>query len=137
MVKPAVMMRRDERPPRRPAYPRPIGNGVGIPSATFSELAGILLSSGRRDQAIDISSEVMSIADGVHQILFIPWAGRERTTFGTEGGDTGSYYEYTWAHGTSPRLSETQRLRSQDRGDGAGAGHGGLWERYPRPMVKL
>ena len=59
--------------------------------ATFSELAGILLSSGRRDQAVDISSE----ADGVHQILFIPWAGRERTTFGTEEGETGSYYEYT------------------------------------------
>ena len=35
------------------------------------------------------------------------------------------------------RLSETQRPRSQDRGDGAGAGHGGLWERYPRPMVEL
>ena len=30
----------------------------------------------------------MSIADGVHQILFNP--------------ETGSYYEYTWAHGTSP-----------------------------------
>ena len=69
-----------------------MGSGSGIPDATFSELAGILLSSGRRDQAIDISSEVMSIADGVHQILFIPWAGRERTTFGTEEGETGSYY---------------------------------------------
>ena len=38
----------------RPAHPHPIGNGVGIPDATFS---------GRRDQAIDISSEVMSIAN--------------------------------------------------------------------------
>ena len=44
----------------------------------------------------------MSIADGVHQILFIPWAGRERATFGAEEGETGSHYEYTWAHGTSP-----------------------------------
>ena len=86
----------------------------------------------------------MSIADGVHQILFTPWAGRERT-FGAEEGKTGSYYEYTRAHGASPsgpwhlirRLSETQRPRSQDRGDGAGAGHGGLWKRHPRPMVEL
>ena len=77
-----------------------LGNGVGvaIPNATFSELAAILFSSGRRDQAVDISSEVMSIADGVHQILAV----RERTTFSTEEGETGSYYEYTWAHGTSP-----------------------------------
>ena len=112
MVKPAVMMRRDERPPtasftvtEAAQLTRALaetGSGSGIPDATFSELAGILLSSGRRDQAIDISSEVMSIADGVRQILFIPWAGRERTTFGAEEGETGSHYEYTWAHGASP-----------------------------------
>ena len=94
MVKPAVMMRRDERPPtasftvteaaQLTRTLSEMGSGSGIPDATFSELAGILLSSGRRDQAIDISSEVMSMADGVHQILFIPWAGRERTTFGAE-----------------------------------------------------
>ena len=109
MVKPAVMMRRDERPPtasftvteaaQLTRALSEMGSGSGIPDATFSELAGILLSSGRRGQAIDISSEVMSIADGVHQILFIPWAGQERTTFGAEEGETGSHYEYTWAHG--------------------------------------
>ena len=44
----------------------------------------------------------MAISEGVHQILFTPWAGRERTTFGFEEGETGSYHEYTWAHGTSP-----------------------------------
>ena len=70
-----------------------MGSGSGIPEATYSELAAILLSSGRRDQAVDISSEVMSVAEGVHQILFIPWAGRERTTFGMEESETGSYYE--------------------------------------------
>ena len=115
MVKPAVMMRRDERPPptsftvteaaQLTRTLSEMGSGPGIPDATFSELAGILLSSGRRDQAIDISSKVMSIADGVHQILFIPWAGRERS--------------------------------AQDvKIEGAGAGHGGLWE-CPRPMVEL
>ena len=78
-----------------------MGSRSGIIEATYSELAAILLSSGRRDQAVDISSEVMSGAEGVHQILFIPWAGRERTTFGMEEGETGSYYEYTWAHGAS------------------------------------
>ena len=91
MVKPAVMLRRDERP-------QPVSftvTGSGIPEATYSELAAILLSSSRRDQAVDISSKVMSVAEGVHQILFIPWAGRERTTFGVEEGETGSYYEYT------------------------------------------
>ena len=72
----------------------------------------------------------MAISEGVHQILFIPWAGRERTTFGFEEGETGSYHEYTWAHGT-------KRPRSQDRGDGEGASNGGLWERDPRPMVEL
>ena len=112
MVKPAVMMRRDERPPtasftvteaaQLTRTLSEMGSGSGIPDATFSEIAGILLSSGRRGQANDISSEVMSIADGVHQILFIPWAGQERTTFGAEEGETGSHYEYTWAHGTSP-----------------------------------
>ena len=112
MVKPAVMTRRDERPPptsftvteaaQLTRALSEMGSGSGIPDATFSDLAGILLSSDRRDQAIDISSEIMSIADGVHQILFIPWAGRERTTFGTEEGETGSYYEHTWAHGASP-----------------------------------
>ena len=61
-----------------------------------------MLSSGRRDQALDISSEVMAVAEGVHQILFIPWNGKERTTFGMEEGETGSHYEYVWAHGTSP-----------------------------------
>ena len=112
MVKPAVMLRRDERPQpvsfsvtdaaQLSRTLSEMGSGSGIPEATYSELAATLLSSGRRDQAVDISSEVMSVSEGVHQILFIPWAGRERTTFGTEEGETGSYYEYTWAHGTSP-----------------------------------
>ena len=61
-----------------------MGSGSGIPESTYSELAAILLRSGNRGQAIDISSEVMCVADGVHQILFIPWAGRERTTFSME-----------------------------------------------------
>ena len=97
MVKPAVMLRRDERPQPVSFSVRDaaqlsrtlseMGSGSGIPEAIYSELAAILLSSGRRDQAIDISSEVMAISEGVHQILFIPWAGRECTTFG---------------HGTSP-----------------------------------
>ena len=105
MVKPAVMMRRDERPPtasftvteaaQLTCALSEMGSGSRIPDATFSELAGILLSSGRRGQAIDISSEVMSIADGVHQILFIPWAGQERTTFGAEEGEMGSHYVTT------------------------------------------
>ena len=153
MVKPAVMLRRDERPEpvsfsvtdaaQLSRTLSEMGSGSGIPEATYSELAAILLSSGRRDQAIDISSEVMAISEGVHQILFIPWAGRERTTFGFEEGETGSYHEYTWAHGTSPSgllgiLSEDLvRPRSQDRGDGEGASNGGLWERDPRPMVEL
>ena len=112
MVKPAVMLRRDERPEpvsfsvtdaaQLSRTLSAMGSGSGIPEATYSELAAILLSSGRRDQAIDISSEVMAISEGAHQILFIPWAGRERTTFGMEEGETGSYCEYTWAHGTSP-----------------------------------
>ena len=112
MVKPAVMLRRDERPQpvsftvtdaaQLSRTLSEMGSGSGIPEATYSELAAILLSSGRRDQAVDISSEVMSVSEGVHQILFITWAGRERTTFGMEEGETGSYYEYTWAHGTSP-----------------------------------
>ena len=132
MVKPAVMLRRDERPEpvsfsvteaaQLSRTLSEMGSGSGIPESTYSELAAILLSSGRRNQAIDISSEVMSVAEGVHQILFIPWNGKERSTFGMEEGETGSYYEYTWAHGTSPtglldlirRLSETQRSRSQD-----------------------
>ena len=106
------MLRRDERPQpvsftvtdaaQLSRTLSEMGSGSGIPEATYSELAAILLSSGRRDQAVDISSEVMSVAEGVHQILFIPWAGRERTTFGMEEGETGSYYEYTWAHGASP-----------------------------------
>ena len=102
MVKPAVMSFTVTEAAQLTRALSEMGSGSGIPDATFSELAGILLSSGRRDQAIDISSEVMSIADGVHQILFIPWAGRERTTFGAEEGETGSHYEYTWAHGASP-----------------------------------
>ena len=82
--------------------PAPFRKWDRTPEATYSELAAILLSSGRRDQ-VDISSEVMAVSEGVHQILFIPWAGRERTTFfGMEEGETGSYYEYTWAHGASP-----------------------------------
>ena len=101
MVKPAVLVRRDERPPPT--------------SFTVTEAAQLtrrnLLRTRRDftqfrqagwDQAIDVSSEVMSIADGARQILFIPWAGRERATFGTEEGETGSYYEYTWAHCASP-----------------------------------
>ena len=101
MVKPAVMMRRDERPPtasftvteaaQLTRTLSEMGSGSGIPDATFSELAGILLSSGRRGQAIAPRS-----------CPFIPWAGQERTTFGAEEGETGSHYEYTWAHGTSP-----------------------------------
>ena len=82
MVKPAVMLRRDERPEpvsfsvtdaaQLSRTLSEMGSGSGIPEATYSELAAILLSSGRRDQAIDISSEVMAISKGVHQILFIP-----------------------------------------------------------------
>ena len=97
MVKPAVMLRRDERPEpvsfsvtdaaQLSRTLSEMGSGSGIPEATYSELAAILLSSGRRDQGIDISSKVMAISEGVHQILFfIPWAGRERTTFGFEEG---------------------------------------------------
>ena len=41
-----------------------MGSGSGIPEATYSELAAILLSSGRRDQAVDISSEVIAISEG-------------------------------------------------------------------------
>ena len=155
MVKLAVMLRRDERPEpvsfsvtdaaQLSRTLSEMGSGSGIPEATYSELAAILPSSGRRDHGVDISCEVM-ISEGVHQILFIPWAGRERSTFGFEEGETGSYYEYTWAHGTSPSgllgilsedFSETKRPRSQDRGDGEGASNGGLWERHPRPMVEL
>ena len=115
-----------------------MGSGSGI--------AGILLSSGRRDQAIDISSEVMSIADGVHQILFIPWAGRERTTFGAEEGETGSHYEYTWAHGTSPSgllgiLSEdlvrpsAQDLKIEGTEVQAGSATPGPWSSYSLQTV--
>ena len=103
MVKRAAMLRRDERPQpvsftvteaaQLSRTLSEMGSGSGISKATYSELAAILLSSGRRDQAVDISSKVMSVAEGVHQILFIPWAGRERTTFGMEEGETGSYYE--------------------------------------------
>ena len=81
MVKPAVMLRRDERPEpvsfsvtdaaQLSRALSEMGSGSGIPEATYSELAAILLSSGRRDQAIDISSEVMAISEGVHQILFM------------------------------------------------------------------
>ena len=102
MVKPAVMLRREERP-------TPVSFSVTDAaqlSRTLSEMGSgsgaILLSSGRRDQALDISSEVMSVAEGVHQILIIPWNGKERTTFSMEEGETGSHYEYVWAHGTSP-----------------------------------
>ena len=112
MVKPAVMLRCDERPQpvsftvtEAAQLSRTLlemGSGSGIPESTYSELAAILLSSGRRDQAIDISSEVMSVAEGVHQVFFIPWNGKERATFGTEEGESGSHYEHTWAHGTSP-----------------------------------
>ena len=145
MVKPAVMLRRDERPQpvsftvteaaQLSRTLSEMGSGSGISEATYSELAAILLSSGRRDQAVDISSEVMSVAEGVHQILFIPWAGRERTTFGM---DLGSRHisERLIGH-LIRRLSETQRPRSQDRGDREGAGHGGLWERHPGSMVEL
>ena len=81
MVKPAMMLRRDERPvsfsvtdaAQLSRTLSEMGSGSGIPEATYSELAAILLSSGRRDQAIDISSKVMAIFEGVHQILFIPW----------------------------------------------------------------
>ena len=76
--------------------------GPESPRQPTPNLPQFYLVPARRDQAVDISSEVMSVAEGVHQILFIPWAGRERTTFGMEEGETGSYYEYTWAHGTSP-----------------------------------
>ena len=130
MVKPAVMLRRDERPEpvsftvtdaaQLSRTLSEMGSGSGIPESTYSELAATLLSSGRRDQAIDISSEVMSVAEGVHQILFIPWNGKERSTFGMEEGETGSHYEYVWAHGTSPTgllgiLSEDLvRPRAQD-----------------------
>ena len=156
MVKPAVMLRRDERPQpvsftvteaaQLSRTLSEMGSGSGIPEATYSELVAILLSSGRRDQAVDISFEVMSVAEGVHQILFIPWAGRERTTFGIGRGrdgvllriDLGSRHisERLIGH-LIRRLSETQRPRSQDRGDREGAGHGGLWERHPGPMVEL
>ena len=91
VVKPAVMLRREERPEpvsfsmtdaaQLSRTLSEMGSGSGIPESTYSELAAILLSSGRRDQALDISSEVMSVAEGVHQILFIPWSGKERTTF--------------------------------------------------------
>ena len=95
------MLRREERPE---PVSFSMGSGSGIPESTYSELAAILLSSGRRDKALDISSEVMSVAEGVHQILFIPWNGKERTTFGMEEGETGSHYEYVWAHGPAGLL---------------------------------
>ena len=79
-----------------------MGTGSGIPDSTYAELASILLSSGRRDQALDISSEVLSVAEGVHHVLFIPWLGTERSTFGMMPEETGSRYEYVWAHGTDP-----------------------------------
>ena len=69
MVKPAVMLRREERPqPVTFSVTAPsqlvrtlseMGSGSGTPETTYSELAAILLSSGRRDQAIDISTEVL------------------------------------------------------------------------------
>ena len=153
MVKPAVMLRRDERPEpvsfsvtdaaQLSRTLLEMGSGSGIPEATYSELAAILLSSGRRGQAIDISSEVMAISEGVHQILFIPWAGRERRH--GRGRDwvllrihLGSRRISEWPIGhLIRRLSETKRPRSQDRGDREGASNGGLWERRPRPMVEL
>ena len=112
MIKPAANLRREERPQILPhsiseahALAQTLsemGQGTGIPEQTYSESAVILLSSGKRDQALEMSSEVMSVSEGVHQVLFIPWAGRERTTFGMEEGETGSLYEYVFAHGTSP-----------------------------------
>ena len=89
-----------------------MGTGSGIPDSKYSELAAILLSSSRRDQALDISTEVPSIAEGVHQVLFIPWNGTERTAFGMLPEETGSQYEYVWAHGTSP--SDLQGILSED-----------------------
>ena len=101
-----------QRHRRCPALPYPFGNG-----SRRRRTPSLLLSClHRRDQALDISSEVMSISEGVHQILFIPWNGRERTTFGVEE----SHYEYVWAHGASPAgllgiLSEDQvRPSAQD-----------------------
>ena len=152
MVKLAVMMRRDERPPptsftvteaaQLTRTLSEMGSGSRIPDATFSELAGILLSSGRRDQAIDISSEVMSIADrwSTPDTLYpVGRAGAHHLRHG-RGRDgvllrihLGSRHISNWPpwH-LIRRLSETQRPRSQDRGDGAGAGHG-----HPKPMVQL
>ena len=62
MVKPAVMLRRDERPEpvsfsvtdaaQLSRTLSEMGSGSGIPEATYSELAAILLSSGRIKQLI-------------------------------------------------------------------------------------
>ena len=147
MVKPAVMLRRDERPEpvsfsvteaaQLSRTLSEMGSGSGIPELTYSELAAILLSSGRRNQAIDISSEVMSVAEGVHQILFIPWNGKERTTFGMKEGETGSYCEYTWAHGTSTTgllgilSKDLVRPSAQDlKIEGTEKVQATAWERY-------
>ena len=118
MVKPAVMLRREERPQPVSFSVTAAPNSPGhcpkwAPEVeSHSELAAILLSSGRRDQALDISTEVLSIAEGVHQVLFIPWNGTERATFGMQEEETGSHYEYVWAHGTSP--AGLQGILSED-----------------------
>ena len=71
-----------------------MGVGSGIPDATYAEVASIILSSGRRDQALDMSIEVLSVAEGAHQVLFIPWMGTQRHTFGALPAETGSTYQY-------------------------------------------
>ena len=65
-----------------PSSPVPfseMGSGSGIPQATYSELAATLLSSGRCDQALDISSEAMSISEGVRD--WIPLRIRQETKY--------------------------------------------------------
>ena len=112
MVTPAANLRREDRPQifsyniadahALATTLSEMGQGTGIPEQTYHEVAGILLSSGNRHLAQEMSSEVLSIAEGVRQVLFLPWSGQERSTFGAAEGEVGSVYEYVFAHGTSP-----------------------------------
>ena len=111
MVKPAVMMRRDERPPPT----SPTGQLRGHVHCRWST-PDTLYPVGRA---------------GAHHLR--NGRGRDGVLLRIHLGSRRISKWPPWH--LIRRLSETQRPRSQDRGDGAGAGHGGLWD--PRSMVEL
>ena len=81
-----------------------MAHGSGIPDSTHSQIANILLASGSRKMAKELSIDTMSIADGEPTVMYIPWEGQVRRPFGVAPDDEpGSVSTIIfWAHSATP-----------------------------------